>query len=199
MLKIGITGGIGSGKSIVCKIFSLFGIPVYNADAAAKQLMNSDRQLITGLKKLFGEKIYDSKKILNKKLFADVIFNSRDNLHKANLLIHPSVRKDFKNWLHEFSSCPYIIMEAAILFESGSHKNLDCIITVTAPEKLRINRVIQRDKVNETYVKSIAKKQWSENVKKKNSDFVIINDEKHLVIPQVVKLHQHFISLKNKK
>ena len=199
MLKVGITGGIGSGKTTVCKIFSLLGVPVYNADSAAKDIINSDKQLVSELKKAFGKKIYNKRNKVIKNLFAEIIFGNKGNLQRANSLIHPAVRKDFASWLKKNSSAPYVIKEAAILFESGAHSGLDYVITVTAPEKLRIKRVMIRDGKDEKHVKSIMQNQMSEKKKKSNSDFIIVNDDNELVIPQVVKLHKQFLSLRSKK
>jgi dephospho-CoA kinase len=198
VLKIGITGGIGSGKSIVCKIFSQLGIPVYEADAAAKQLMNTDQELISNLKKEFGEKIYNSKNELNKKALAEIVFNNPHALKKLNNLVHPAVRIDFDNWINKNNSAPYVIEEAAILFESGAYKNMDYIITVSAPEDLRFKRVMMRDNVSEEHVRNISKNQMDDKEKIKLSDFEIVNDDTQLLIPQVLHLHDHFLSLSNK-
>jgi dephospho-CoA kinase len=198
VLKIGITGGIGSGKSIVCKIFSQLGIPVYEADAAAKQLMNTDQELISNLKKEFGEKIYNSKNELNKKALAEIVFNNPHALKKLNNLVHPAVRIDFDNWINKNNSAPYVIEEAAILFESGANKHMDYIITVSAPEDLRFKRVMMRDNVSEEYVRNISKNQMDDKEKIKLSDFEIVNDDTQLLIPQVLHLHDHFLSLSNK-
>jgi len=199
MLKIGITGGIGSGKTIVCRIFSQLGIPVYDADFAAKQLMNSNPGLISNLKKEFGEKIYSAQNELNKKNLAGLIFNNPPALKKVNSLVHPVVKKDFERWITQHEASPYAIEEAAILFESGAHKNMDYVITVSAPEELRFRRVMLRDNVSEEYVKSISKNQMDENDKIKAAHFEIVNDDQQLVIPQVLKLHTHFLSLVEKQ
>ncbi|MEO5570292.1 MAG: dephospho-CoA kinase [Bacteroidia bacterium] len=200
MLKIGITGGIGSGKSIVCKIFSQLLIPVYVADEAAKKLMITDPELISNLEKEFGEKIYYSKNELNKKKLADIVFNNPEALKKVNSLVHPAVRKDFDKWAEEHYSAPYVIEEAAILFESGAYNNMDYVITVIAPEEVRLKRVMLRDNVSEGYVKDIAKNQMSEEEKKQLADFVVVNDTEQFLIPQVLDLHNRFLlAAENKK
>jgi len=200
MLKIGITGGIGSGKTTVCKIFSHLGVPVYYADIAARNLMSSDDELILKLKKELGEKIYDEFNLLNRKVFAEIIFNDLDAYKKANSLIHPVVKKDFENWIIKNDSAPYVIEEAAILFESGANKNMDYVITISAPEETRFKRVMLRDGLSEDFVKKISKNQMAEKEKIKLSDFEIINDDQQLLIPQVLDLHNRFLSLpQNKK
>jgi len=199
MLKIGITGGIGSGKTTVCKIFSQLGIPIYYADVAARNLMEHDQELISNLKREIGNHIYDESNVLNKKLFGEIIFNNLESMTKANSFIHPAVAEDFKSWIGENATAEYIIEEAAILFESGANKNLDYVVTVTAPEKLRFARVMQRDNITEDYVKRISTAQISEEEKKQLADFVIVNDNKQLLIPQVLELHNRFLLLAESK
>lgn len=200
MLKIGITGGIGSGKTTACKIFSHLGIPVYYADIAAKILMEQDEKLILNLRRTFGDSIYDECDLLNKKLFGEIIFNDPEAMKTANSFIHPAVRNDFEKWMHKNSAAPYVMEEAAILFESGADKNLDYVILVSAPEELRFKRVMLRDQITEDYVKKISGTQMSEEEKKQKADFSIVNDDSQLITPQVLHLHSHFLSLaKNKK
>lgn len=193
MLKIGVTGGIGSGKSTVCKIFSCLGIPVYEADTAAKILMNSDDGLKVKLKKEFGDKIYDPSGELNRKALSEIVFNNAAALKKINSLVHPAVRTDFRQWLQKNSSAAYVIEEAAILFESGAYKETDYVITVAAPESLRFKRVMLRDNVNEEEVKSRAKNQMTDAERNRLAQFVIINDEAQLLIPQVLQVHHHLL------
>ena len=199
MLKIGVTGGIGSGKTIVCKIFSQFGIPVYYADTEARSLMLSNKELILNLKKEIGEKIYNESNMLNRKVFAEIIFNDPGAYKKANRLIHPVVKKDFENWIVKNNSAPYVIEEAAILFESGANKNMDYVLTVSAPEEIRFKRVMERDNLSEDFVKKISKNQMDEKEKVKLSGFEIVNDDTQLLIPQVLKLHDHFLLLSKGK
>ena len=200
MLKVGITGGIGSGKTIVCKIFSHLGVPVYMADIAAKRLMETDNKLIVNLKGKFGEEIYNEFNLLNKTKFSKIIFNDSDARDYANSLIHPAVRIDFEKWAEISVAAPYVIEEAAILFESAANKNMDYVVTVSAPEKIRFARVMLRDKITKDYVKKISATQMSEEEKKQLSDFIIINDDEQLLIPQVLELHNRFLLLaENKK
>jgi dephospho-CoA kinase len=160
--------------------------------------MNTDQELISNLKKEFGEKIYNSKNELNKKALAEIVFNNPHALKKLNNLVHPAVRIDFDNWINKNNSAPYVIEEAAILFESGANKHMDYIITVSAPEDLRFKRVMMRDNVSEEYVRNISKNQMDDKEKIKLSDFEIVNDDTQLLIPQVLHLHDHFLSLSNK-
>jgi dephospho-CoA kinase len=199
MLKIGITGGIGSGKSMVCKIFLQLGIPVYDADSAAKRIMTTDKKLISKLKEEFGEKIYNSKNELERKTLRGIIFKNPPAMKKVNGLVHPAVKRDLDKWIMKHASAPYVIEEAAILFESGAYKNMDYVITVNAPEELRFRRVMTRDDVSLNHVIDISKNQMSEEEKNKKADFVIVNDGQQLVIPQVLTLHNHFLSLARDK
>lgn len=197
MIKVGITGGIGSGKSIVSKIFSLLEIPIFDADSEAKKIMSNDAELIQQLKNSFGTTVYNSVNELNRAALADIIFNNEEALQKINSIVHPAVNKHFESWVNTNLFASYIIKEAAILFESGSAEGLDYIITVMAPEKIRFKRVMERDNVSLDYVQSVAKNQMSDEDKKTKSNFIIVNDETSLVIPQVIKLHNFFLSLKN--
>lgn len=199
MLKTGITGGIGSGKSIVCKIFFQFGIPVYDADDAAKKIMNSDEELIARLKNEFGKHIYDDENTLNRKELAKLVFSDSEALSKLNSMVHPAVGKDFEKWLAINSGAAYILKEAAILFESGANNGLDYFITVTAPVEIRIKRVMKRDNVTEEHVKAIVNTQMREEERILKSDFVIANDNEQLVIPQVMDLHNRLLSLSQNK
>jgi dephospho-CoA kinase len=197
MLKIGITGNIGSGKSVVSKIFAQLGIPVYNADDAAKKLLDTDKKLVDQLKKEFGENLFENNKLKRKEL-ASIVFKNKDALTKLNGLVHPAVKKHFEKWVESNEDATYIIKEAAILFEAGADKPLDYVIVVTAPEEIRIRRVVKRDNVTEDFVKSIARNQMKEEEKRKKADFVIINDDEHLLIPQVLELNERFLSMAEK-
>lgn len=188
-LQIGITGGIGTGKSTVCKIFSVLGIPIYDADSRAKWLMDHDLEIKRGVTKLFGEEAYSTEG-LNKKWIADKAFHQKELLEKLNAIVHPAVGKDYKQWVEEHSSASYLIKEAALMFESGSYQKMDKIILVTAPLKLRIDRVSLRDTHRSLAdIEAIISKQMPEEEKKTKSDFIIQNDEKKLLIPQVLALH----------
>jgi dephospho-CoA kinase len=192
-LQIGITGGIGSGKSLVCKIFSQLGVPVYDADSHAKRLMTTDGILISGIKKEFGDLSYHTDGMLNRTYLADHVFNDEEKLKTLNSLVHPRVKKDYERWLGLNNTSRYVLKEAALLFEAGTDRALDKIIVVHAPEDVRIRRVLSRDAHRtDQQTKAIMAKQMPEEEKLKKADFVILNDETTLVIPQVMKLHQQF-------
>jgi dephospho-CoA kinase len=194
-LRIGITGGIGSGKSLICKIFTSLQIPVYEADLMARKLMTSDFVLIDQIKKEFGPSSYHPDGSLNREYLSKEIFNNPLKLEKLNQLVHPRVGIDSENWIERNKAFPYVVKEAALLFESGSYKLLDKIIVVTAPEHLRIKRVLDRDKLrSEEDVVKIIRNQMDEEEKIKRADFIIQNNETKMVIPQVLKLHERFIA-----
>lgn len=196
-IQIGITGGIGSGKSLICRIFHVLGVPVYDADSRAKKLMTTDGILIDQIKKEFGTLSYDEKGQLNKERLGKTVFNQPDKLARLNALVHPRVAWDYNQWISEQSSVNYCLKEAALLFEAGSYQLLDKIIVVVAPDELRIKRVLQRDPHrNKTDVERIIKNQMPQEEKMKRADYVIKNDETELVVPQVVKLHEWFNSMK---
>ena len=195
MLKIGLTGGIGSGKSTVAKIFETLGIPVYYADTEAKRLMNSSETLKKVIRQNFGEATYENDQ-LNRKYLADIVFNDPEKLELLNALIHPVTINDAEQWMQQ-QSAPYSIKEAALLFESGAAENLDFIVGVYAPQALRIKRVMKRDGLTADEIMKRINRQVNEEMKMKLCDFVIINDEQELLIPQVLKLHQHFSGLSN--
>jgi len=193
MLRIGITGGIGSGKSTITKLFELIGIPVYNADSAAKQLMNGNEILITKIKNLFGENAYNSG-ILNRKYIAEIVFADPQKLEALNAIVHPATLQDAEVWMHQQNS-PYAIKEAALIFESGAQEHLDYVIGVYSPTNLRILRTMHRDGLSREAVLARMNKQIDENIKMRLCDFIITNDDQQLVIPQVLELHQKILSL----
>jgi dephospho-CoA kinase len=194
-LRIGITGGIGSGKSLICKIFASLQIPVYDADLMARNLMTSDLVLINQIKKEFGDSSYQLDGSLNREYLSKKVFNDASKLKKLNQLVHPRVGVDSENWIERNKAYPYVVKEAALLFESGANKSLDKIIVVTAPEPLRVQRVLNRDKSRtEEEVIKIIRSQMDEEEKIKMADFIIRNDETELVVPQVLKLHERFIA-----
>ena len=193
MIRIGLTGGIGSGKSTVAKVFEVLGIPVYYADDAAKKLMNEDEELKEKIKKEFGESIYKEEKLDRKKL-AYIVFTSPEKLNLLNALVHPATLKDAEKWMQEQTS-HYCIKEAALIFESGAHEHLDYVIGVTAPAPLRILRTMQRDGVTKEEVFARMDKQMDDSIKMKLCDFVITNDEQEMILPQVLALHKKLLSL----
>ena len=195
MLKIGLTGGIGSGKSTVAKIFETLGIPVYYADTEAKRLMNSSETLKKVIRQNFGEATYENDQ-LNRKYLAGIVFNNPEKLELLNALIHPVTINDAEQWMQQ-QSAPYSIKEAALLFESGAAENLDLIVGVYAPQALRIKRVMKRDGLTADEIMKRINRQVNEEMKMKLCDFVITNNEQELLVPQVLKLHQHFSGLSN--
>jgi dephospho-CoA kinase len=193
MLRVGLTGGIGSGKSTVAKIFEVFGIPVYYADEAAKDIMNEDEDLKNEITKHFGPESYVGGK-LNRKFIAERVFNNKENLDLLNSIVHPATFRDSDSWMKK-QTTPYLIKEAALIFESGAQKFLDYVIGVSCPESLRIGRVMNRDKIAAEEVKSRMKNQLNEEKKMSLCNFVIINDEKEPLLPQALALHQRLIKL----
>lgn len=197
MLKIGLTGGIGSGKSTVARIFEVLGIPIYYADDAAKRLMHMDGPLKQQIKEHFGESIYEGND-LNKKQLAAIVFKSPEKLELLNSLIHPATIADAAKWMNE-QDAPYTIKEAALIFESGSQQLLDFVIGVTAPAPLRIQRTMNRDRVTRDDVIARMDKQMDDSVKMKLCDFIIKNNEQEMLLPQVLSLHEKLLLLSNSK
>jgi dephospho-CoA kinase len=195
MLKIGITGNIGSGKTTVSKIFEVLEIPVFYADNAAKKVMVEDTILIDALKSSFGAEAYFKDGTLNRKHIASIVFNDETQLAKLNLIVHPAVFRAFDTWVGQVKNAPYVIKEAALLFESSSYKMCDYSVMVTAPLELRMQRVIQRDGLTRTGVENRNARQFSEEKKIQLANYVIRNDDTELVIPQVLELHRQFLSL----
>ncbi|AFL83186.1 dephospho-CoA kinase [Belliella baltica DSM 15883] len=194
-ILIGITGGIGSGKSTVARIFSILGIPIYYADDRAKWLMENNENLIAGIKAAFGEESFFENGKLNRKFLSTEVFGSPEKTKIINNLVHPAVKKDFEAWSSS-QNAPYVLKEAALLFETGSYKELDKIITVTSPIKVRINRVLMRDPHrSEEQIHAIIDQQMPDEEKTSNSDFIIKNTDNKLLIPQVLKLHESLLKL----
>jgi len=191
MFKLGITGGIGSGKSSVCKVFRLLGIPVFAADEEAKLIMENDKGLILRLNSLTGRDLY-SKGSLDRVLLASLIFNNSSLLDKVNSLVHPVVFEHFNNWVEEQSS-PYVIMEAAILLESGASTLVDRIAVVVAPVEERIERVIQRNDLTREQVMDRVRNQMDDETRLKSSHYVIKNSENDMLIPAVLQLHEELL------
>ncbi|MHB8207888.1 dephospho-CoA kinase [Mucilaginibacter sp.] len=197
MLKIGITGNIGSGKTTVSKIFEVLGIPVFYADDEAKKVMVSDNILIAELKKAFGAKSYFEDGSLNRKHISRIVFNNEAELKKLNAIVHPAVFRAFNSWVPQFKSAPYVLKEAALLFESSSYKMCDKSIMVTAPLELRIERVMLRDGFSRDEILNREARQFSEEKKLQLADYTIKNDNTALVIPQVLALHEQFLELQS--
>jgi dephospho-CoA kinase len=186
LLKVGITGGMGSGKSTVAKIIQLLGYPVYNSDIQARLLMNSDRQLISEISAIFGDNIYDTSG-LNRKEIARRVFTDSDVLKKLEAVVHPAVEEHFNNWCENQNS-QIVFKEAAILFETGAYKMLDAVICVTAPEDVRIKRIMNRDGLTKAEVMNRLKFQWDDDKKLALSEFVIYANDDQSVIKQVITI-----------
>lgn len=195
MLKIGLTGGIGSGKSTVAKVFQTLGVPVYNADAVAKKLMSESPILHEQLTAAFGEETYLDN-VLNKVYLSAKVFGNEEELKKLNRIVHPVVIQAGEDWMNA-QTTPYAIKEAAIFFESGSAGGLDFIIGVYAPKALRMQRSMHRDDSNRQQVLARMEQQLDEELKMKLCDFVITNDEQQLILPQVLALHEKLIGITN--
>jgi dephospho-CoA kinase len=194
MVKVGITGGMGSGKSTVAHIFEVLGIPVYYADDAAKRLMNEDEFLKTQIIKQFSTEAYAADGKLNRKWMAEQVFNNIQKLNLLNSLVHPATVQDGINWM-KTQNTHYAIKEAALIFESGTQTELDYIIGVSAPASLRMHRVMKRDNISKEAVQSRMDKQISEPIKMRLCDFVIINDGQQALIPQVMKIHERLLAV----
>lgn len=196
MLKIGLTGNIGSGKTTVSKVFEVLGVPVFYADDAAKSVMVSDAELIAGIKSAFGDAAYFDDGTLNRKHIAGIVFNDTVQLARLNALVHPATFRAFDEWIKNIgTNVPYVLKEAALLFESDSYKMCDYSITIKAPFETRVKRVMQRDGLTREEIESRESKQFSEENKSALADYIIINDDVQLVIPQVLELHDYFCSL----
>ena len=195
-LLIGLTGGIGSGKSTIARVFQSLGIPIYYADDRGKALLTEDEQLRKEVTATFGESSYNGDGSLNRQYLAEKVFSNNDELAKLNGLVHPAVARDFETWAKLNSSAPYLIKEAAILFEHGGYEAMDKNIAVMAEKELRKRRVLLRDpQRSAAQVNDILAKQTSDNQRRKLADFLIDNNDSQMVIPQVMEIHQALLSL----
>ncbi|MAO09562.1 MAG: dephospho-CoA kinase [Flavobacteriaceae bacterium] len=192
MKIVGLTGGIGSGKTTIATMFNELGVPVYIADIEAKKLTNTSEKIKTELLNILGEQAYN-KDGLNRKYVADKIFNDAELLKRVNEIIHPEVAKHFRNWAKQQSEA-YCIKEAAILFENGGYKECDYTILVTAPKEIRIKRILERDDTTEDEIKSRMDNQWPDEKKIELADFIIENTDINITKEQVVKVHEHLIN-----
>lgn len=188
MLKVGITGGIGSGKSVVCQVFQTLGIPVFNADLAARELMETDANLIANIKKSLGTGSYIGN-IPDRKKIAAIVFENPDKLTQLNALVHPVVLQYGARWMAS-QKTPYAIKEAAIFFESGSYKEMDIMIGVYAPKEVRLQRALHRGNISEADILKRMANQMDEDEKMKRCDYVITNDLRIAIIPQIIALHK---------
>ena len=195
ILKVGITGGIGSGKTTIAKFFEVLGIPVYYADDEAKRLMNEDEMLKEKIQYHFGKECYLDGK-LNRKWLSNLVFNNDEKLSLLNRIVHPATILAAQVWMQQ-QTTPYALKEAALIFETGSQQQLDYVIGVFTPVPMRIQRVIQRDGLSREEVKNRMEKQMEETTKMRLCDFIITNDEQELVIPQVLAIHEILLSKVN--
>ena len=195
-IQIGITGGIGTGKSIVCKIFKVLKVPTYDADSRAKAVMTTDGILVEAIRKEFGTLSYKANGDLNREFLSKEVFADEAKLKTLNALVHPRVAADYDAWLSKQIGQPYVLKEAALLFESGSYMAMDKVLVVSSPIDFRIQRILSRDAHrNEGQVRSIMSNQLAEEEKERRADYRIKNDEKHSVLEQALQLHQQFLTL----
>ncbi len=194
MLKIGLTGGIGSGKTTISKIFQNLGVPIFNSDLVARSIVNSNQMAISQIKGIFGDDIYVNNELDRKKL-APIVFNDKLMLDKLNAIVHPLVAQNYAKWCKEYDHLPYTIKEAAILFETGVHHNLDRIIVVYTPKEERIKRIMERDDADRADVESRMAHQWSDESRNKMADFIIINDQQDQLLPQVMELNELLLNI----
>jgi len=197
VLRVGLTGGIGSGKSTAAQFFEVLGIPVYYADISAKKLMNDDAELRSAITTIFGEPAY-ANNILDRKYISSIVFSDPAKLQQLNALVHPATKKDGEGWMQQQTS-PYAIHEAALIFEAKVSDRLDLVIGVSSPIELRIKRAMERDKVSREEVLKRMDQQLNEEIKMSKCDFLLINDEQKLLIPQVLDLHKKLIQLSKQK
>ena len=191
MIKVGVTGGIGSGKTLICKVFEKLGVSVFYADSEAKRILNEDEEVKKRISEKFGPGIYNENGI-NKANLAHIVFNDNEALGTINEIIHPVVRQRFERWLNQ-QQAPYAIEEAAILIETGAHRDLDYTILVYAPRELRISRAMERDNKSRKEIETRMDHQMPDEDKFKKVNSVIYNDNSRMVIPQVLDIHEQLM------
>lgn len=194
MLKIGVTGGIGSGKSTVCNIFRNLGVPVFDSDARAKEIVDSDKEIQQRIRKEFGNDMFFSDGKMDRKRMAQQVFNDPQLLEKLNAIIHPVVAMKFNEFCEEHHKRPYVIKEAAILFETNSHQELDRIINVFTPRELRIKRLLKRDDTSVEKIERIMRSQYSDEMRNELADHIIVNENIDDLLPQVMELHELYLN-----
>lgn len=192
MLKVGISGIMGSGKTTVCNIFKLLGVPVYHADREAKKFYEQD-QVKVSVRKAFGNVVFDDEDRVDLKHLAEIVFYDKNKLSLLNSIIHPLVKNDFDEWQAGYASRHYVLYESALFYESGFYRDYDLSVVVIAPVDLCIKRIIARDNVSEKHVRARINAQWSPEKKAALADFVIVNDEQQLLIPQVLDIHSKIV------
>ena len=197
MLKIGITGGIGSGKTTVCRVFEILGVPVYYADDESKKILDNNKEVKEKILKKFGNELLTEKGVIDKQKLAALVFQDKQKLQELNAIVHPAVGIHFENWVEQNQSHTYILKEAAILFEIGAYKQVDKVLTVVAPTELKIKRAMQRQNITREQVIERINNQMSDEEKINRSQFVIHNDDEHMLIPQIIAVHQQLIDEAN--
>jgi len=195
MIKVAITGNIGSGKSTACKVFETLGVPVFYADSEAKKLYQN-RQVQEKVKEAFGDDIFDSSNQLIRSKLADIVFHDEAALQTINSIIHPSLMDQYTKWLEDYRTQPYTLHEAAVIYENGLNRYFDKIINVSAPEALRVFRIEKRDGLSKEAIYKRMNKQWPDRRKNALSDFIIYSDNQQFMIPQVLKIHRNLIQQK---
>ena len=193
MMKIGITGGIGSGKTTVCRIFETLGIPVFYADEESKNILFTDSSVLKQVREVFGDEVF-SDGIPDRRKLATIVFSNPEKLRQLNSILHSAVFQQFDKWILEKKDSSYILLEAALIYETGREKFLDQVIVVSAPEEIRIKRIRMRDKISEADVKARIRQQDSQESKEQKADFIIENDENQLLIPQVMEIHEKLLA-----
>jgi dephospho-CoA kinase len=193
IMNVGLTGGIGSGKTLVGRIFQRLGVPLFNADDCGRELLDTDPGIQTKVLDLFGSGVYDSNGRMNRSLISEIVFKNPDLLAQLNRVVHPGVFERYEEWVLEQSAFPYVIMEAAILFESGADSRMDMVIAVAAPRELRIQRVVERDGVDRDHVVERIRNQWPESQIMEKSHYVIQNDGHQMIVPQVLEIHKSIL------
>jgi len=193
MFQVGLTGGIGSGKTLVCNVLEKLGVAVYYADSEARRLMEQDPGLVRGILELFGEEAYLGG-ALNRSLLAERVFGNEQLLKRLNALVHPVVRGDYTSWVARQKESPYVVEEAAILFESGADRWLDMTVMVYAPVAVRISRVMERDGVTREQVLMRMGHQMNDEQKRDKADLVITNDGNEMLLPQIAEVHQQILN-----
>ncbi|MBE7179159.1 MAG: dephospho-CoA kinase [Mucilaginibacter polytrichastri] len=194
MIRVGITGGIGSGKTIISKVFVVLGIPVFYADAAAKKVMTEDPELVKAMKAEFGEKAYIADGQLDRGYIASQVFDDKERLEKLNSIVHPATFRAMDAWTAEQKNVPYVLKEAALLYESGSYKDCDFTILVIANEAVKIARIKDRDGLNEEQIRTRMARQMTDEEKRPLADFIIHNSGNDLVVPQVLNIHEQILA-----